>query len=51
MTNKGQNIDAFDEIITYICNLSMSSGVVPSKLKIARIVCLYKEGNRNNCSK
>lgn len=34
------------EIITYIFNLSLSSGVVPDKLKIAVVIPLFKNGDK-----
>ncbi len=36
--------------LTHIFNLSLSSGVVPSQLKIARVVPIFKSGDRHSCS-
>ena len=34
--------------ITHICNLSMFSGIFPSKLKVAKVIPVYKKGKRND---
>ncbi len=34
--------------LTHICNLSFQSGKFPNKMKIARVVPLYKTGNRHH---
>ena len=42
-----------DEIVTpltYIFNLSMSSGVVPDKMKIAKVIPIFKKGDAQDCS-
>lgn len=31
--------------LTYLCNLSMSSGIVPDKLKIAEVIPIFKTGD------
>lgn len=31
--------------LTYICNLSLSSGIVPSRMKIARVTPIFKAGD------
>ena len=33
---------------TYLINLSLKSSTVPNDFKIARVVPLFKKGNRNN---
>lgn len=35
------------EPLTYICNLSFQTGTFPNKMKIAKVVPLYKTGNRH----
>jgi len=32
--------------LQYICNLSFETGVVPSKLKIAKVIPVYKKANK-----
>jgi len=32
--------------LQYICNLSFETGVVPSKLKIAKVISVYKKANK-----
>ena len=39
-------ISAISEPITHIINLSLSSGVVPRELKIARVIPIFKTGDR-----
>ena len=38
------NIDNIAEIITFICNKSMSSGIFPERLAVAIVACVYKAG-------
>ena len=33
--------------LTYICNLSLSSGIVPNDLKIAKVILIFKSKKRN----
>lgn len=33
--------------LTNICNLSLKTGVFPSKMKTAQVIPLYKAGDRN----
>ena len=33
--------------LTYIINLSLNSGVVPQKIKIARVIPLFKSGDNS----
>ena len=35
---------------TYICNMSFTTGVFPDKMKIAKVVPLYKSGDRHLCN-
>lgn len=39
-------VDIIAPIITVIVNLSLEKGIVPSDMKIAKIIPLYKKGNR-----
>ena len=32
----------------YIYNLSFATGIIPSKLKIAKVIPVYNKGERNN---
>ena len=36
--------------LSHVFNLSLSSGVVPSQFKIARVVPIYKNGDRQSCT-
>ena len=38
------NIDNIAEIITSICNKSMSSGIFPERLAVTIVACVYKAG-------
>lgn len=40
-------IKLITEPFTYICNLSFSIGVFPEKMKIAKVIPLYKHGENN----
>ena len=42
-----QNIDIISNPLTRIINLSLSSGIVPKQLKIARIIPLFKSGDQD----
>ena len=33
--------------LTFICNLSLTSGVFPDKMKIAKVIPLFKSGDKN----
>ena len=33
-----------EHLVTYLCNLSFSTGIVPDELKIAKVVPIYKSG-------
>ena len=33
---------------TYICNFSFESGVFPDKMKIAKVIPLFKTGEKSN---
>ncbi len=39
-------IDAIAEPLAYICNLSFKTGVFPNKRKTAKVIPLYKDGDR-----
>lgn len=40
-------IEYIIEPLTYICNLSFSTGVFPEKMKIAKVIPLYKHGEKH----
>ena len=42
-------IKSISKPLVYICNLSLSSGNFPDGMKIARVIPLYKEGEKD-CS-
>ena len=37
-------------IVTYICNLSFKNGVFPDKMKTAKIIPIFKSGDREDCT-
>lgn len=41
-------IEAISKPLTYICNLSFQTGKFPNKMKIAKVVPLYKTGDRHH---
>lgn len=41
-------INNISKPLTYICNLSFQTGCVPSKMKIAKVIPLYKNDNKHN---
>ena len=44
------SIDLISEPISHIINLSISSGIVPKEMKIARVVPIFKSGDRDHFS-
>ena len=36
--------------ITHICNLSFKNGVFPDKMKTAKIIPIFKSGDREDCT-
>ena len=36
--------------VTHICNLSFKNGVFPEKMKVAKIIPIYKSGKRSDCT-
>ena len=38
------DIDNIAEIITFICNKNMSSGIFPERFAVAIVACVYKAG-------
>ena len=38
-------VDSFIELLTYLVNSSISEGIVPSELKLARVVPIFKSGD------
>lgn len=47
MTLVKQVIDTIVDPLTYICNLSLKSGCFPTKMKLAKVIPLYKSGEKN----
>ena len=43
-------ITSIAQPFTYICNMSFTTGVFPDKMKIAKVVPLYKSGDRHMCN-
>ena len=43
-----QCIDAYVEPLTYIINLSLAEGIFPDNLKLARVVPIYKSGDKKS---
>lgn len=41
-------IDQISPALTHIFNLCISTGVFPSKMQTARVIALYKKGNKHN---
>ena len=41
------NIDSLADIITHLCNKSFAEGIFPERLKVARVTCVYKAGDRS----
>ena len=44
------NIDVFCETLCLLCNLSMKSGIMPDKMKLARVTCIFKGGDLKRVS-
>ena len=40
-----KNLNVIVNPLTYICNLSISTGVVPSAMKLARVIPIFKKGD------
>ncbi len=47
MTAVKRVIEGISKALTYICNLSFQTGTFPNKMKIAKIISLYKSGNKH----
>ncbi len=43
-------IEGISKPVTYICNLLFQTGTFSNKMKIAKVVPLYKTGDRHNFS-
>ena len=43
-----ENASKLASIITFICNKSLTTGVYPKGLTVARITCIFKAGNRKS---
>lgn len=44
------NFSILGDIISHICNASLSLGVFPRQLMLAKVVCIYKSGNPKSLS-
>ncbi len=42
-----KNTDCVVEPLTHICNPSLQAGIIPSKLKTAKVNPIYKAGDRH----
>ena len=45
------SINLISKTLTHIVNISLESGIVPDKLKIAKVISLFKSGERKTISK
>ena len=43
-------LSTLSKIITHICNMSLSQGIFPSDLTIAKVTCIYKSGEKSSTS-
>lgn len=43
-------INGISKPLTYICNLSLKNGEFPEKMKIAKVIPLFKAGDRHLCT-
>ncbi len=41
-------IEGISKRLTYICNLSFQTSKFPNKMKIAKVIPLYKTGNKHH---
>lgn len=48
MSNVKNVIEEIAEPLTFICNLSFKTGTFPQKMKIAKVIPLYKTGDKHN---
>lgn len=39
--------DFISPVISYICNLSLPSGIFPRQMRVAKVIVLYKSGDQN----
>ena len=47
MLSAKESINYISEPLTYVLNLSINSGIVPAQMKLARMVPLYKSGDKS----
>ena len=45
-----ESINYISELLTYVLNLSINSGIVPARMKLVRVVPLYKSGDKRSLS-
>ena len=41
------NVEGLADVVTYICDLNLRTGVALKNLMIAVVTCLFKSGNKN----
>ena len=46
MRSVKESINYISELLTYVLNLSVNSGIVPAQMKLPRVVPLYKSGDK-----
>ena len=48
MLSVEESINYISELLTYVLNISIiNSGIVPTQMKLARVVPLYKSGDKS----
>lgn len=51
MTVVKKIIEGISKPLTYICNLSFQTGTFPHKIKMVKVIMLYKTGSRHHFTK
>ena len=47
MWSAKESVNYISVLLTYVSNLPINSGIVPAQMKLARVVPLYKSGNKS----